>query len=66
MHHLQGQLPPRLNTVGRLDVASEGLILLTNDGGCSTVDTTGDTTSSNLLLHASPAACSLAAHAATS
>jgi 23S rRNA-/tRNA-specific pseudouridylate synthase len=29
---LQGQLPPRLFTVGRLDVATSGLIFLTNDG----------------------------------
>ena len=29
---LQKALPPRLFTVGRLDVASHGLILVTNDG----------------------------------
>jgi 16S rRNA U516 pseudouridylate synthase RsuA-like enzyme len=29
---LQGRLPPRLFTVGRLDVASTGLIFVTNDG----------------------------------
>eukprot|EP00882_Tetradesmus_deserticola_P009011 GHRQ01009506.1.p1 GENE.GHRQ01009506.1~~GHRQ01009506.1.p1 ORF type:complete len:197 (+),score=35.10 GHRQ01009506.1:192-782(+) len=28
----KGQLPPRLFTVGRLDVATSGLIFLTNDG----------------------------------
>jgi hypothetical protein len=29
---VQDQLPPRLFTVGRLDVATSGLIFLTNDG----------------------------------
>lgn len=29
----QASLPPRLFTVGRLDVQSTGLILVTNDGG---------------------------------
>lgn len=29
----QASLPPRLFTVGRLDVQSTGLILITNDGG---------------------------------
>lgn len=33
--HPQGRLPPRLFTVGRLDVASTGLIFVTNDGGTS-------------------------------
>ena len=28
----QGAIPPRLYTVGRLDVASVGLIFVTNDG----------------------------------
>eukprot|EP00878_Enallax_costatus_P024659 GHUV01026335.1.p1 GENE.GHUV01026335.1~~GHUV01026335.1.p1 ORF type:complete len:228 (+),score=50.01 GHUV01026335.1:206-889(+) len=30
--HHPGQLPPRLFTVGRLDVATSGLIFVTNDG----------------------------------
>lgn len=29
---LQKRLPPRFFTVGRLDVASSGLIFITNDG----------------------------------
>lgn len=32
LSHKQGQLPPRLFTVGRLDVATSGLVFVTNDG----------------------------------
>lgn len=31
--HPRGTLPPRLFSVGRLDVASVGLLFVTNDGG---------------------------------